>query len=389
MKKPPLTEQRIDSQPSWVVRGGNVEMAITKLGAHMAPVTFCRNEENSVQPYHITPWQNEHLTGLAPVETPTRGDFFCLPFGGNREPYRGERHPAHGETSGSTWSLEDCARDGAQVTLRIRLETKARPGVVRRSFTLIDGHNAVYCRTVVEGFRGRAPFAHHAILRTTGADRSLRISTGKFALGRTPPVPTANPAAGEYQFLAHDAAFRSLARVPSIFRNEPPCDCSAFPVRRGFGDLLEQFERPAAGKRVPSWVAAVNVEEGWMWFALKDPASMPGRLFWIENHSRHGAPWNGRNCNLGIEDGCMYFDRGIAESSRPNPISRTGIPTSFLFPGNRPVEIRYIQGAVHVPRGFDRIDKVRFISGAAVFHSKAGAHFTVPVNHEFLFNGVL
>ena len=389
MNKSPLAEKRIESQPSWVVRGDKVELAVTRLGAHMAPVTFCRDERSPVQPYHITPWQNEKLAGLAAVETPTRGDFFCMPFGSNREAYRGENHPAHGETAGSQWSLDECIRDGARTTLRIRLETSARPGAVRRAFTLIVGHNTVYCRTTVEGFRGRSPFAHHAILRTTGADRTLLISTSKFALGRTPPVPTANPAAGEYQYLAHDAAFRSLSRVPSIFRNQPPCDCSAFPVRCGFGDLLEQFERPSGAKPAPSWVAAVNVEEGWMWFALKDPSLMPGRLFWIENHSRHGAPWNGRNRCLGIEDGCMYFDRGIAESCRPNPISRLGIPTSFPFPGNRPVEIRYIQGAVRVPRGFERIEKVRFVSGAAVFHSKAGGQLTVPVNHEFLFSGAL
>ena len=386
MKDRCLTEKRIESQPSWVIFNKNVELAVTKLGAHMAPVTFCRDERQTVQPYHISPWQNEKLAGLPPVLTPLRGDFFCMPFGGGGAPLRGEQHPFHGETAGNPWSLDACKNEGGVTTLGLVLKTKARPGTVRRSFSLIDGQNVVYCLTAVDGFRGPSSFSHHAVLRTTGEDRTLLISTSKFFAGRTYPVPSANPAEGEYQSLAMDASFRSLARVPSIFRGQPPSDCSAFPVRRGFGDLLSVFDKP--GKPGPSWVTAVNIAEGWMWFALKDPAVMPGRLFWIENHSRHASPWSGRNCNLGIEDGCMYFDR-LVDSCGRNPISRLGIPTSCNFPGDRTVAIRYIQGAVRVPRGFDRVARVRFVPGAAVFESVSGRTSTVPVKHEFLFDGKL
>jgi hypothetical protein len=388
MKDRCFAEKRIESQPSWVICNKNVELAVTKLGGHMAPVTFCRDERRPVQPYHITPWQNEKIAGLPAVLTPLRGDFFCMPFGTAGAPRRGERHPLHGETAGSPWSLDACEHEGGATTLRIVLKTKARPGTVRRSFTLIDGQNVVYCRTAVEGFRGPSSYSHHAILRTTGEDRTLLISTSKFFIGATYPVASANPAEGEYQSLAMDARFRSMAKVPSIFRGQTPSDCSAFPTRRGFGDLLAVFDKPGSGRPAPSWVTAVNIAEGWMWFALKDPSVMPGRLFWIENKSRHGSPWSGRNCNLGIEDGCMYFDR-VAESCGKNPINRHGIPTSHAFPGNRTVEIRYIQGAVRVPRGFDRVAKVRFSPGAAVFQSESGGTTTVPVKHDFLFNGRL
>jgi len=389
MPPSPLIEKRIDSQPSWIIRSANVELAVTKLGAQMAPVTFCRDERSAhpVRPYYVSPWQNEKPAGLAAAEIPLRGDFFCLPFGGNGDAWRGEKHPLHGETAGGEWSLDDCWRDGNATTLRLRLETKVRPGIVRRSFTLIDGQNVVYCNTVVEGFSGKATFAHHAILDTAGPEQALLVSTSKFLLGRTSPRLTSNPAKGEYQSLAQNAPFRSLSRVPSVFQDQPPCDCSGFPVRPGFCDLLQQFERPAVhAKPVPSWVAAVNIAQGWMWFAFKDPSIMPGRIFWIENHGRHFAPWSGRNSCLGIEDGCTYFGEGIAASSRPNTINRHGIPTSFVFPAKRRVEIRYIQGAARIPRGFDRIAKARFISGGAVFESESGARLTVPVNHSFLFD---
>lgn len=377
-------EPVIDSQPSWTIQNEQVSLAVTKLGGHMAPVMFCRDKERAVEPYYVSPWQNEKTPQLVPTLTPLRGDFFCLPFGGNAEPWRGESHPPHGETSGSLWTLDGAEHAGQATTLRLRLDTLVRPGTVRREFTLIDGHNAVYCRTRIEGFTGATPFSHHAILRMPQQEGALRISTSPFALGRTYPVPLANPAQGEYQWLARDAAFRSLESVPSIFKGEPPGDCSRFPTRPGFCDLLQIFERPKT-RPTPSWVAAVNTEERWLWFALKNPALMPGRLFWIENCGRHGVPWNGRNRCLGIEDGCMYFDRGIAESCRPNPISRRGIPTSVQIPAGQALEIRYIQGAIAVPAKFDRVAEVRFSEHEAVFRSASGCQIAVPVSPQFLF----
>lgn len=369
----------IDAQRSWVVKSDTVELAVTELGAHMAPVIFAGGR---VQPYYISPWQNEKLTGLAPVLAPLRGDFFCLPFGGNAEAFRGEKHPPHGETCGGKWSLEGAAREGGITTLAIGLKTRVRKGTVRREFTLIDGHDAVYTRAIVEGFTGPAPFAHHAILRMPKREGALHLSTSKFAFGRTYPVPLANPAEGQYQWLARDAEFQSLGRVPSIFKDEKPGDCTNFPTRAGFCDLLQQFEKPRGNAL--SWVAAVNTEENWLWFALKDPRLMPGRLFWIENRGRHGKPWFGRNSCLGIEDGCMYFDRGVAESSRANPVSKRGVPTCVTFRADRTFEARYIQGAVKTPKGFDRVARVEFAKDAAIFHSTSGRKTVATVRMEFL-----
>jgi hypothetical protein len=380
--RPVLTTERIDSQPSWIVRTDNVELAVTELGGHMAPVTFALDRA-PVQPYYVSPWQNEGVTDIPGCMVPLRGDFFCLPFGANAQPYRGENHPAHGETSGSPWTLVGANQDDDSTSLHIRLDTKVRPGTVHRQFTLIKGHDAVYCRTLVEGFAGRSPFAHHANLRVPQTERALRISTSRFDIGRTYPIALANPAAGEYQWLARDAAFKSLSKVPSIFRDEAPGDCSAFPTRKGFCDLLQQFEKPPR-KPTLSWVTAVNTEENWLWFAIKNPVQMPGRLFWIENHGRHGHPWNGRNSCLGIEDGCMYFDRGIAESSQPNPISRQGIPTHINFQAKQPYEVRYIQGAIPVPARFDQVAIVDFTPEGLVFHSAKGQKVTAPLDYGFL-----
>jgi hypothetical protein len=383
---PQVAERVIHSQPSWVVSNDQLELAVTQMGAHMAPVTFFRRAQRPVQPYYISPWQDENVKVPVPVLGPLRGDFFCIPFGGNSEAFRGERHPPHGEACGSRWKLEDCRTNDETLTLQLSFNTRVRSGRILRELSLLKGHNVVYSRTVIEGFAGPAPFAHHAILALSEGEQSLLCSCSPFRLGRTYPGVFSSPAKGEYQSLAASASFRELGKVPSLFRDEPPADCTAFPTRRGFCDLVQTFEQRAARSRgqQPSWIAAVNVEAGWLWFALKDPRVMPGRVFWMENHGRHSHPWNGRNACLGIEDGCMYFDRGLAESCRPNPISRLGVPTCVLLREGSPFEVRYIQGVARVPRHFGRVRKVTFGQQSATFHSSRSQPVTVPVRHEFL-----
>jgi hypothetical protein len=381
-----VKERVIRSQRSWVVANDQVELAITRLGGQMAPVTFFRHSTRPVQPYFISPWQDEGLKIGVPLLVPLRGDFLCLPFGGNAEAFRGERHPAHGECSGSPWRLAGGdARDGT-VTLTLQFAPKVRPGTIQRELSLRAGHNAVYSRTVVEGFTGPTPFSHHAILALPERERALLWSCSPFQFGKTYPGLVGAAALGEYQFLAPDAAFRDLARVPTIFRNQAAADCTAFPARPGFTDLVQLCEKPPARRpKTPSWAAAVNTEAEWLWFAFKDPRLMPSRVLWMENRGRHSAPWKGRTTCLGIEDGCMYFDRGLAESCRPNPISRRGIPTCVELRDGAPFEIRYIQGVARVPHGFGRVHEVTFGDGTATFHSRQGCRVTVQVAHEVLF----
>lgn len=375
----------IASQLSWLLSNDSVELVVTRLGGHMGPVTFHDGGE-PVRPYYLSPWQEELAVPMPAVMRPLRGDFFCLPFGGNPTGWRDEPHPPHGETCGRLWTCCGVESTGSQKTLHLKMSTRARTGVVRRAFTLMDGHGAVYCRTQVEGFEGPTPFAHHANLRLPQTPGALHISCSRFDLGRTYPVPTGDPAKGEYQSLAIDAAFRSLRRVPSIFKEQPATDCSRFPLREGFCDLLQVFER--CGKtalRRPSWVAAVNTQERWLWFAFKNPSLMPGRLFWIENHGRHAPPWNGRNACLGIEDGCMYFDRGLEASCRPNPVSRRGFATHVNMGPDKGLDVRYIQGALRVPPGFDEVGKVRFGDNEVSFKSRSGRTASIQIELGFLF----
>ena len=167
-------------QPCWIVQSDQVELAITELGGHMAPVTFYRQESKSVQPYHISPWQEENHQYPVPVLVPLRGDFFCLPFGGNGEAYRSEKHPPHGETAGSQWTLVGSEKKGTVSTLTMEIKTTARVGAVTKRLQLVDGHNAIYSTHHVSGFDGWTSIGHHATLagRTgrTGAARQQLVS---------------------------------------------------------------------------------------------------------------------------------------------------------------------------------------------------------------------
>ena len=383
-------EHVISSQSSWVIKSDTVEMAVTKLGAQMAPVKFYRNDRNPVQPYYISPWQGENLPlAYCPVLVPLRGDFFAMPFGGNETMYKGEIHPPHGETAGSLWSLLAVEKKGPVSTLSIGLDTKVRTGKVIRRFTLIDGQDVVYSQTIIENFTGRTPFAHHVILAVPEQEGVMRVSTSPFKFGMTCPWLFSDPAVGEYQSLAIGEKFNDLSRVPTRFKDIPYADCTVFPNRRGYADLLQIFNDPSNPGGLPAWVTAMNTKEHWLWFSLKNPSMMPGRVFWIENHGRYGVPWNGRNNCLGIEDGCSFFDKGLAESSSVNIISREGIPTCVELKGDRPFTINYIQGVVKVPDNFERVADVRFDSGAVIFVSPNGLRVKTAVHHEFLRTGKL
>ena len=116
-------------QPSWRLASDRVEAFVTQLGGHLAPVTFDRRGRK-IAPYSVAPWAEEKLDRKMPaILRALRGDFFCLPFGGNAAPFRGEKHPMHGETANAKWRLEAEESNGAgRHRLHLSLKTRVRPG---------------------------------------------------------------------------------------------------------------------------------------------------------------------------------------------------------------------------------------------------------------------
>jgi len=383
MKAPLKTDHRY-SQYVWVLRSDTLECAITHNGGHMAPVTFFVNSATPIQPYYISPWQDEGIKVDEPVLATLRGDFFCLPFGANPA-WKGEEHRVHGEVAYKRWKPAAFTDHKGVKTLTLTLEPEVRPGKVTKRVSLRDGENVLYLQHELEGFSGKMPLGHHATLAPP-AKGALRLSTSPLQFGQTSPRAAACTADREYYALAPNTRFKRLDHVPTIWKDEPYTDCSVFPAREGFVDILSLYARTGPH---PAWTCAAAPESGYLWFSLKDPAMLPATTLWMENHGRHGAPWNGRNCCIGLEDVCAYHAEGLKASVQPNDINAEGIPTCHVLSKRKSTVINYIEGAVRIPRGFDRVQRVRFLDDEIEFIAHSGRTVATPVRHTFIKTGAL
>ncbi|MFP4141508.1 MAG: hypothetical protein ACLFVY_13185 [Phycisphaerae bacterium] len=380
----PPTET-IARQESWILENDTIRLAVTRLGGHMAPVTFAAGSDHPMQPYYISPWQDEGRSLETEVLRPLRGNFFCMPFGGENR-YRGEDHPAHGEPATRRWKNARIDADGPIRMLTARMDTTARPGRVTKTHALVDGHDAVYTAHRLEGYSGAMCLGHHATLAVPERPGGLLVSSSPFELGMTNPSLFSNPADGEYQSLAIGKRFRSLGKVPTLWKDRPWADCSEYPAREGFTDLIALMKTP---RRTPAWMTAVCPEQGYLWFSLKDAAVLPTTAMWISNRGRHGEPWCGRNRCLGLEDVCAYFADGLTNSAKKNELTEAGFPTTVSLRKNRPADVRYIEGAVRVKKSFGRVRRARFARGGLTFVDENGNEADVRVNHDFLATGEL
>lgn len=372
----------VQGQTSWRLANDQIEAFVTKLGGHLGPVTFDRRGRK-LTPYSVAPWAEEPTDpSLIPLLKALRGDFFCLPFGGNGTAFRGERHPVHGETANSTWELEALGSGNGQISLHLSLEPKVRPGRVDKSITLKDGHQAVYCRHIVSGMSGPMSLGHHAMVKFPDRPGSGLLSNSRFLYGQVFPQPTENPECKGYSLLKPGAGFQSLDKVPTI--TGETTSLASYPARRGFEDIAIVIADP----ELPfAWTAVSFPEERYVWFALKDPRVLRSTVFWHSNGGRHYAPWNGRHVNvLGIEDVTAYFHLGVAESARPNPLSKKGFTTHLSLTPQKPLMVNYIMGMALTPKGFDRVADI--LPGAGrdtiTLVSVRGRKVTVPLDLAFL-----
>ncbi len=381
MKSKPSTlvgTQTISGQPSWRLASTAVEAFVTRLGGHLGPVTFDRKGRR-LQPYSVAPWAEEQTDpSLPPIIQVLRGDFFCLPFGGNATPFGSERHPVHGETANARWQFRSLEAKAGRCCLHLSLQTKVRPGRVDKRIWLVDGQNAVYSQHVVTGMSGPMNLGHHAMLKFPGTPGSGLVSTSHFVYGQVFPQALELPENRGYSWLKPGAEFKSLEQVPT-FTGET-ADLTRYPARRGYEDLVMMV---SDAKAPFAWAAVAFPKERYVWFALKDPRVLRETIFWLSNGGRHYPPWSSRHVNvMGLEEVTSYFHFGLAESARKNPTSRKGFSTCVTLSPREPLVVPYIMGVAGIPSAFGRVVSIQAARGnqAILLQSASGKQARAAVD---------
>jgi hypothetical protein len=373
-----MQTRTIAGQKSWAFKTSHVGAALTCQGGHLGPVAF-KLGRRWITPFDLAPWAEEKLPpGLPPLLHSMRGDFFCMPFGANETAWRGEKHPPHGETANSPWKHES----SSATSHHFSLQTKVRRGHVDKFIELVPGQTAVYQRHVISGMSGPMPLGHHAILHVD-AEGGGRISTSKFRFGQVMPTPFEDPAKGGYSCLKTGATFTALNRVPRADGGK--ADLSTYPARDGYEDLVLM----ASDEKLPwAWTALTVPGEKYVWFALKDPRVLRSTVFWISNGGRHYAPWNGRHRHaIGLEEVTANFAYGLADSAKPNALTKRGVPTTLTLSPKKPLVVNYIMAVAEIPAGFDIVKSItpsRDGQGV-VLTARSGKKVTTAINVPFLF----
>ncbi len=371
----------IAGQLSWRLETETIEAFVTQTGGHLGPVTFCR-KTNPIAPFSVAPWAEEKIdASLPPMLKSLRGDFFCLPFGGNETPFEGEEHPPHGETANAIWNFETREESTGGSTLRLSLETKARPGRVEKTISLRAGHNAIYSRHVVSGMGGAMNLGHHAMLKFPDEEGSGLISTSGFQFGQVFPGQFENLSEGGRSALKAGAEFETLDHVPLLAGGET--DLSRYPARRGFEDLVMLVGDETAPF---AWTAVSFPQQGYVWFALKNPRILRHTIFWFSNGGRAYAPWNGRHTSvMGLEEVTSYFHLGLAESVAPNSMRERGITTTLQLDAATPLAVNYIMAVAPIPTTFGRLTRIEVLDGENVkLIGENGVSVKVALDLSFL-----
>jgi hypothetical protein len=364
-------------QPSYLLKNDQVTVHVTVQGGHLT-ATF--NE--IISPFFTAPWCSEADIGdIDPIIKVLRGDFFCMPFGANVEPYEGQNHPVHGKTANDCWEWVDVDNSNPEKALRLKMDLNADGSAVDKIIRLRDGEPVVYSEHVVTGFEGKSPVGHHATLQFPTEPGAGMVDMTEPVCGFTPPAPIEDPAMGGYSLLKPGEEISDRTNAPCCDGGR--ADLTRYPTRKGYEDVVI-FVSDASKEFV--FAAASFPDEGYLFFQLKDPRVLAETLFWLSNGGRHYAPWNGRIKGvLGMEEITGFFHYGIKESVQPNFLQQRGAKTFLEFKKDQPTSIKVIMGVVPIGKDFGGVqDITRSSDGEITILGKGSETIAVPCNLDFL-----
>jgi hypothetical protein len=315
-------------------------LAVQRLGAMMAPVTFVLPDERQVSPLHIAPWAGDKgIEGLPGILQKLRGDWPCVPFGysvpsdGWPEEWAKVMGPptddeeVHGHCSNHEWRWQ--STDG--YSLKLFLEYPLPSPVLRVERTITPDPQAPAVDLefrIVARRRCRLPIGLHAVFRLPKQAGAAQLELGSFDHGLTYP-DTVEPGAALF---AKNERFTDLTAVPG--RSGGPVDASRLPFAGDIEELLQI-------QGLDGTVALVNHAEGYRARLSWQKEHFPSLLLWMSNRGRKFEPWNGRHVALGIEPICSPFGLGPATALADNPIALSGTPTALDFSPSHTFVTRY------------------------------------------------
>lgn len=364
--------ETIHGAPSFTLSHDLVSLCITREGGHLAPVHFVLGDR-VVAPYALAPWKPEEVAEDLPVLLKNlRGDFLCLPFGPQ------ESGPPHGETANGVWEKIS----GSESSITLAMEAADISARVEKTIALRPGETALYVSHAIHGLEGDWSYGTHPVLDLSGvAEGEARVSVSPFRWASVYPEWFSNPADGARQELRIGAVFSDLKEVP--LAEGGTTDLTRYPARPASDDLVMMVAEAATPEQPFAWSAVVM--DGYVWFALKNPADFPATMFWLSNGGRSAPPWDGRHTKrIGIEDACSYFCDSV-DISRKDLLRNLSIPTARSFSKDTPVTLRTIQAVAAVPENFGMVESITPDGeGRIVIRDKNGGEVTASIEWKNL-----
>ena len=373
-------------QPSYFLGSNLVDLRVTVQGGHLTADFKSPDRgfkgNSRISPFFIAPWWKE-----APGENQDeiinvlRGDFFCLPFGGNDEEYEGRKYPVHGETANSCWDFISLKEEEKTRELVLQMKLEGMKGRVEKHITLAKDEPVVYSLHRIIGFSGRVPIGHHPTLKLPETVGSGIIDMTRPLEGFTTPSPVEKPSNRGYSRIAPGRKIRHMRSVPCMDGSH--IDITRYPQSFGYEDIV-LFVNDSGKDFVFTSLSVPS--EGYLYFQLKNPRVLRETLLWMSNGGRHYPPWNGRvRAVLGMEEITAFYHYGIKPSIESNALTENSYPTSVELLEDRPFDVKLVMGAVSIGEDFTGVtDIVRKNDSEIIIIGRGGERIEVRCKVDFL-----
>ena len=229
------------------------------------------------------------------------------------------------------------------------------------------------------GIEGACPVAYHPMIQLPHTGRA-HLKLGGIKLGYTTQYPHEDPEKGGYYLFRNDQKIDDLTCVETIYGDFE--DLTNQPIRSGFEEVVF-FENDKNNEFCFS--AVTFIEEGFVYYQLKNPLIFNSIMLWISNGGRQYAPWKGRCKNvLALEDTISFFHYGAGASARENFLNSQGVLTACEMKKGSEYEFPIIYGVVPVQKGFCGVEDILPAADGILIIGKQGEKIYQNVNLRYL-----